>query len=114
MRVVENPAKLLALTSSYKLMLSNSVTMQRCPLNVNESTIRMTKCFSFGSYQTMRVDQDKSYEIRRQGQTNPFDKVFEHFDLDESLMVETFLVPDNLDSDHISSFVIPTLQYLTE
>jgi len=49
MRTVEKPAKLLALTSSYRLMLNSSVTMHKWPRNVNDSTILMTKCFSSGS-----------------------------------------------------------------
>jgi hypothetical protein len=78
----------------------------------------MTKCFSFGSCgrrgtQKFSLLQQKS-EDRRKRETYPFDKVLEYFDFNESLVMETLLIANDLDSNHISSLVISALQNLTE
>ena len=52
--------------------------------------------------------------MRSQMDTYPFLQVFEDLDLDESLVVETFLVPDDLDSDGLPSRMITTLENLAE
>lgn len=41
-------------------------------------------------------------------------QVLENLDLDESLMVEALLVPDDLDSDHIASLMISAPEHLAE
>lgn len=63
----------------------------------------------------LKTIESKPGSIERfESVTYPFDKILENFDLDESLMMETLLVSNNLDSYHISSFVIATLQNLTK
>lgn len=44
----------------------------------------------------------------------PFAKVIQHLDFDYSLLVETVLVPDDLDGHSFASHVITTLQNLAE
>lgn len=46
--------------------------------------------------------------------THPVDEVLEDLDLDQSLVVEPLLVPNDLDRDHLARLVIPALQYLPE
>lgn len=61
----------------------------------------------------LSLPEQKSEE-RRKRETYPFDKVLEYFDLHESLVVESLLVANDFDSDHVSSLVISALQNLTE
>lgn len=53
-------------------------------------------------------------ETGRGGSTHPFDEVLEHLDLDQGLVMETLLVADDLDRDHVARLVIPALQDLAE
>ena len=46
--------------------------------------------------------------------TDPFPQVVEDLDLDERLVVESLLVPDDLDGDGSSRAVVTTLEDLTE
>ena len=46
--------------------------------------------------------------------TNPFPEVIKDLYLDQSLVMETFLVADDLDSDGLTSAVITTAQDLAE
>lgn len=46
--------------------------------------------------------------------TNPFDEVLENLDLDKRLVMEAFLVADDLDSNHITRLVIAALENLSE
>jgi hypothetical protein len=45
---------------------------------------------------------------------NPFAEVVKNLYLDQSLVVETFLVPDDLDSDRLASTMVTTTQDLAE
>ena len=46
--------------------------------------------------------------------TNPFPEVIKDLYLDQGLVMETFLVADDLDSDRLTSAVITTTQDLAE
>ena len=46
--------------------------------------------------------------------TNPFPEVIKYLYFDQSLVVETFLVADDLDGDRLTSAVIATTQDLAE
>lgn len=45
---------------------------------------------------------------------HPFDEVLKHLDLDERLVVEALLVPDDLDRDHLARLVVAALEDLAE
>lgn len=46
--------------------------------------------------------------------TYPFTKVIQDLDLNKGLMMEPFLVPDNLDSHGFTSAVVPAVENLTK
>jgi len=45
---------------------------------------------------------------------HPFDQVLQDLHFDQSLMMESLLVPNDLDSDALAGFVVAALQHLTE
>lgn len=48
------------------------------------------------------------------GAAHPFDKILQHFDLNQRLVMEALLVANDLDRDHFARSVITALQDLAE
>lgn len=50
----------------------------------------------------------------RRRKTDPFDEILENLNFDQSLMMKSLLVPNDLDRDHLTCTVISTLQHLSK
>ncbi len=71
----------------------------------------MTWCFSSESCQGVNtVDLNR----RLKDATHPFPQIIQNLDLDESLVVETLLVPDDLDSHGLPGAMVATMKHLPE
>lgn len=62
----------------------------------------------------LQVETSVRGERRSGSRTNPFDKVLKHLNLDERLVVESLLVADDLDRDHLAGLVVTALHDLAE